>query len=145
MTGALRARVAPCAPARRTQATLTANLSARGGDAMFITPSGIPAQVLKHGMIARMSRDCGDGHREGRLNHSAGWRVSRDLLRARPEFGAVVHTQAPFTAIPATARKPVPAIHCMMAAFGGPKMQVADCACYCIAAVVTAMKGRIAA
>ena len=108
---------------------------------MFITPSGIPAQVLKHGMIACMSCDCGDGHREGRLKRSAGWRVSRDPLRARPEFGAVVHTHAPFPAIPATARKPVPAIHCMMAAFGGPKMQVADCACYGIADVVTAMKG----
>lgn len=123
------------------------NLSARDGDAMLITPSGIPAGSLEPEMLARMPLDREDGHWEGPLKPSTEWRFHRDLLRARPEFHAVVHTHAPFSTILAIARKPIPAIHYMMAAFGGPEIRVADYACYgtaaLSAAVVAAMEGRM--
>ncbi len=123
------------------------NLSARAGDAMLITPSGIPAGSLEPEMLALMPLDREDGHWEGPLKPSTEWRFHRDLLRARPEFHAVVHTHAPFSTILAIARKPIPAIHYMMAAFGGPEIRVADYACYgtaaLSAAVVAAMEGRM--
>lgn len=122
------------------------NLSARDGDAMLITPSGVPAGALEPGMIARMPLDREDGVWEGPLKPSTEWRFHRDLLCARPDFGAVVHTHAPFATILAIARRQIPAIHYMMAAFGGPEIRVADYACYgtaaLSAAVVAAMEGR---
>lgn len=122
------------------------NLSARDGDAMLITPSGVPAKALTPEMLARMPLDREDGQWEGPLKPSTEWRFHRDLLRARTEFNAVVHTHAPFSTILAIARKPIPAVHYMMAAFGGPDIRVADYACYGTAAlseaVVRAMEGR---
>jgi L-fuculose-phosphate aldolase len=102
------------------------NLSARDGDDMLITPSGIPAGALEPELLARMPLDREDGHWEGPLKPSTEWRFHRDLLCARPEFHAVVHTHAPFSTILAIARRPIPAIHYMMAAFGGPDIRVAD-------------------
>ena len=122
------------------------NLSVRDGSDMLITPSGVPAAALEPDMMARMPLDRDDGAWEGPLKPSTEWRFHRDLLRARPEFCAVVHTHAPFCTILAIARQPIPAIHYMMAAFGGPEIRVADYACYgtaaLSAAVLTAMEGR---
>lgn len=122
------------------------NLSVRDGADMLITPSGVPASAMSPEMLARMPLDAEDGAWDGPLKPSTEWRFHRDLLRARPEFGAVVHTHAPFSTILAVARRPIPAIHYMMVAFGGPEIRVADYACYGTAAlsnaVLTAMQGR---
>lgn len=150
MTEALRAELV--ARARELDASglnrgSSGNLSARDGDAMLITPSGIPAGALEPQLLARMPLDSEDGRWEGPLKPSTEWRFHRDLLCARPEFHAVVHTHAPFSTILAIARRPIPAIHYMMAAFGGPDIRVADYACYgtaaLSAAVVAAMEGRM--
>lgn len=123
------------------------NLSARIGAAMLVTPSGIPASALEPQMLARIDLTRDDGQWEGPLKPSTEWRFHRDLLRARPEFQAVVHTHAPFSTILAIARKPIPAIHYMMAAFGGPEIRCAAYACYGTAAlseaVVAAMQDRM--
>lgn len=145
----LRAEIVSCArelDASGLNRGSSGNLSARDGDAMLITPSGIPAKALEPDMLARMPLDREDGHWEGPMKPSTEWRFHRDLLRARPEFNAVVHTHAPFSTILAIARRPIPAIHYMMAAFGGPEIRVADYACYGTAALsdalVAAMDGR---
>ena len=122
------------------------NVSARDGDAMLITPSAVPPADLTPKMIARMPFDADYGVWEGPLKPSTEWRFHLDLMRARPDVGAVVHTHAPFSTILAIARKPIPAVHYMMAAFGGPEIRVAGYACYGTAAlsthVVAAMQGR---
>ncbi len=122
------------------------NVSARDGDAMLVTPSSIPPADLTPEMIARMPFDGAYGDWEGPLKPSTEWRFHLDLMRARPDLGAVVHTHAPFSTILAIARKPIPAVHYMMAAFGGPEIRVADYARYGTAElsahVVTAMEGR---
>jgi L-fuculose-phosphate aldolase len=122
------------------------NMSARDGDAMLITPSAVPAQDLEPGLIVRMPLDRDDGAWEGPRKPSTEWRFHRDLMRARPEIGAIVHTHSPFATILAIARLPIPAIHYMMAAFGGPDIRCAGYACYgtadLSAEVVRAMAGR---
>ena len=122
------------------------NLSARLGDAMLITPSGVAAAALEPAMLARMPLAPGDGRWEGPLKPSSEWRFHRDLLCARPEFGAVVHTHAPFSTVLAIARRPIPAIHYMIAAFGGAEIRCAGYARYGTAAlsaeVLRAMEGR---
>jgi L-fuculose-phosphate aldolase len=67
---------------------------------------------------------------EGPLKPSTEWRFHLDILRARPEVGAIVHTHATYSTVLAIARKPIPAVHYMIAAFGGTDVRVADYATY---------------
>ena len=122
------------------------NISVRRGDAMLITPSAVAYDVIEPGMIARMELAAEGGEWEGTHKPSSEWRFHRDILRARPDINAVVHTHAPWCTVLAVARRPIPAIHYMIAAFGGPEIRVADYARYGTAAlsanVVKAMEGR---
>ncbi len=122
------------------------NISVRDGGAMLITPSAVPSDRLTPDQIARMPLEGDYGSWEGPKKPSSEWRFHLDLLRARPEFGAIVHTHAPYSTILAIARKPIPAIHYMMAAFGGPEIRCSGYACYgtaeLSAEVLAAMEGR---
>jgi L-fuculose-phosphate aldolase len=106
------------------------NISARCGDAMLITPTAVPSRELEPAMLARMPLDANDARWEGSLPPSSEWRFHRDLLRARPDFKAVIHTHSPFATILSIARRPIPAVHYMMAAFGGSEIRCSDYACY---------------
>lgn len=105
------------------------NISVRDGDHMLITPSAVPPHELRPDMIARMSL-ASDGPFDGPLKPSVEWRFHRDILRARPEMGAVVHTHAPWCTVLACARRPIPPVHYMIAAFGGSDIRLADYATY---------------
>ncbi len=106
------------------------NISARCGDALLITPSAIPAGELEPDMLARMPLEGDHGSWHGPLKPSSEWRFHLDLMRARSDFDAIVHTHSPFATVLSIARKPIPAVHYMMAAFGGPEIRCADYACY---------------
>ena len=122
------------------------NLSVRDGTDMLITPSAVAYDEIAPEMMARMPLVSDDDGYEGPKKPSSEWRFHRDILKARPDVNAVVHTHAPFCTILSIARKPIPAIHYMMAAFGGPDVRVADYARYGTAAlsghVIRAMEGR---
>lgn len=121
------------------------NISVRVGEDMLITPSGVPPQEITPEMIARMPL-AGDGDWEGPLKPSVEWPFHRDILRARPEMGAVVHTHAPWCTVLACARRSIPAVHYMIAAFGGPDIRLADFATYGTPElsrnILAAMEGR---
>lgn len=106
------------------------NVSVRMGDAMLITPSAVPYPELQPDMITRMPLGEEGGAWEGPLKPSSEWGFHRDLMRARPECDAIVHTHAEFSTILSIARKPIPAIHYMIAAFGGMEIPCCDYACY---------------
>lgn len=122
------------------------NVSARVGDAMLITPSAVPSADLAPDLIGRMPLHDDQGAWEGPMKPSSEWRFHLDLMRARPDVGAIVHTHAPFSTILAIARRPIPAIHYMIAAFGGPDIRCCGYARYgtaeLSAEVVVAMEGR---
>lgn len=111
------------------------NVSLRLGDALLITPSGASVDTLTPEMIARMPIDGPDGAWEGPLSPSSEWRFHLDILRARPETGAVVHTHSPFATTLAVLRREIPAVHYMIAAFGGPNVRCVDYAPYGTAAL----------
>lgn len=123
----------------------TGNVSVRDGESLLISPSGIPSADISPDMVARLPVS-GDGEWEGPCAPSVEWRFHRDILLARPDVQAVVHTHAPFSTILADARRPIPAIHYMIAAFGGAEIRVCDYARYGTAElsthVVTALEGR---
>jgi L-fuculose-phosphate aldolase len=122
------------------------NISVRDGEDMLITPSAVSYDVIRPEMIARMPLASDTGAWEGPKQPSTEWRFHRDILRSRPDVGAVVHTHAPYSTILANAHRPIPAIHYMIAAFGGPDVRVCDYARYGTAElsvhVLKGMEGR---
>lgn len=123
------------------------NVSLRHGAAMLITPSALPAAAMRAPDIAAMPI-AGDGAWRGRARPSSEWRMHRDIYRARPEIGAIVHAHAPYATALAMARRPIPAAHYMVAAFGGADVPCAPYATFGTAALsavaVQALAGRTA-
>jgi L-fuculose-phosphate aldolase len=122
------------------------NISARHGDRMLVTPSAVPYDEMEPEMIASMPIENDYGAWEGPMAPSSEWRFHLDLTRARPDIGAIVHTHAIHCTTLAIARRPIPAVHYMIAAFGGIDIRCADYATFgSIAlsrAVLAAMEGR---
>jgi L-fuculose-phosphate aldolase len=122
------------------------NISARSGGRMLITPTAIPYETMQPSMIASMAISGDYGAWEGPLQPSTEWRFHLDLMKERPDIGAIVHTHSSFATVLGIARKPIPACHYMVAVFGGNDVRVADYATYGTKALATnvlkAMKGR---
>ncbi len=93
------------------------NICARHATDMLITPSGIPPAAIGPEMIAAMTLS-GSGDWRGPKAPSSEWRLHRDILRHRPDVGAVVHTHSMFATVLATQHRAIPALHYMIAAFG---------------------------
>lgn len=122
------------------------NISVRFGDRMLITPTSIPYTEMTPEMIASMPVDGEYGAYEGPKKPSSEWRFHLDIMKARPDVGSVVHTHATYSTILAIARKPIPACHYMVAAFGGDDVRVSGYARYGTKAlsehVLAALEGR---
>ena len=122
------ARAAIVAAMRRLDATglnrgASGNLSLRFGEAMLITPSAVAPADLTPDLVARVDLADPDGVWEGPRRPSTEWRFHRDILAARPDVNAVVHTHSPYATVLAIARRPIPAVHYMIAGFGGPSIR----------------------
>jgi L-fuculose-phosphate aldolase len=106
------------------------NISARHDNKMLLTPTAVPYETMKPAMIAAFPIDGEYGTYDGPLLPSTEWRFHLDIMKARPEVGAIVHTHSTFATVLAILRKPIPACHYMVAAFGGTDVRVADYATY---------------
>lgn len=106
------------------------NVSARCGNRLLITPTAIPYETMQPSMLATMPLEGGYGEWEGPLTPSTEWRFHIDIMRTRPDVGAIVHTHSTFATVLAIARRPIPACHYMIAAFGGTDIRCADYATY---------------
>lgn len=99
------------------------NISARAGDGLLVTPSGVEYADMQPGDIIAMGWDGGwtsAGAAPGSDRRpSSEWRFHRDILRDRPDVGAVLHAHAPFSTALACLRKDIPAFHYMVAVAGG--------------------------
>lgn len=128
------------------------NVSVRVGGRMLITPSATPYDALRPAMIASMPIVPADhpefGTWDGPLKPSSEWRFHLDILTARPEVGAIVHAHPIYCTTLAIARKPIPPVHYMIAAFGGAGIRCSDYALFGTAALsrtaLTALHGRAA-
>jgi L-fuculose-phosphate aldolase len=106
------------------------NISARHGDRMLITPSATPYDAMEPEMIASMPIEGDYGSWEGPLKPSTEWRFHLDIMKAKPEVGAVVHTHSTYATVLAIAGKSIPACHYMIAAFGGMEIRCAPYATF---------------
>jgi L-fuculose-phosphate aldolase len=99
------------------------NMSARLGEAMLITPSAIPYHDMRPEMLALMPLGGEYGAWSGRYKPSTEWRFHLDILRARPDVGAIVHCHPTYATALSMLHKPIPAAHYMIALFGGPTIR----------------------
>ncbi|MCL2657303.1 MAG: class II aldolase/adducin family protein [Betaproteobacteria bacterium] len=125
-------------------ASAAGNLSVRASqEGMLITPSGLPWQELEIDDLVSMQFD---GSWSGACPPSSEWRFHRDLYVSRPEFGAIIHTHAPFCTALACLHRTIPPFHYMIARFGGGDIRCARYETYGTAAlsdaVLEAMEGR---
>jgi len=122
------------------------NLSLRLGDSALVTPSGVPARELAPEQVARMRVGDETGAYEGPLPPSSEWRFHLDVYAARPDVNAVVHMHSTYATTLATLRREIPAVHYMIAAFGGPTVPCVGYASYgtpeLSALVVAGLKDR---
>src|SRR5579885_3733881 len=72
------------------------NISARFGEVLLITPSGLPYEEMAPQDIVRMPIEGEYGSWEGAMRPSSEWRFHLDIVRARPEVGAVVHAHSTY-------------------------------------------------
>lgn len=96
------------------------NISVRHGESMLITPSGVPYDVMRPELIAAMAINGEYGAWAGPMKPSSEWRFHLDIMRARPDVGAIVHFHPPYGCTLAMLNKPILAAHYMIALFGGP-------------------------
>ena len=98
-----------------------------------ITPSGVPyARLSPADLVFLPLRDDGaaDEHAQGPHAPSSEWRFHHDIYRARPEFGAIVHTHSPHATALACLGEGIPAFHYMVAAAGGADIRCAPYATF---------------
>jgi L-fuculose-phosphate aldolase len=121
------------------------NISVRCGDRMLITPSATPYEDMQPDDIAAMPL-AGTGEWVGPLKPSTEWRFHQDILRGRADAGAVVHTHATHCTVLAILRRDIPAVHYMIAAFGGNTVRCAPYATFGTAGLaalaLAALEGR---
>lgn len=98
----------------------TGNIGLRCGTSFLVTPSGVPAEDLSPEAMVSMDFS---GATIGPGKPSSEWRFHRDILAARPEIGAVVHTHARFATSLACLQRELPAFHYMIAVAGGDSIR----------------------
>ena len=103
------------------------NVSARLEDGFLVTPSALSPEDMNENDMVRMdfAGNVFSGNRP-----SSEWRFHRDILAARSDVGAVIHTHSPFATTLACLRREVPAFHYMIAAAGGTTLRCAPYALF---------------
>ena len=92
------------------------NASVRCGSNILITPSALPVAEMSAKDMVLLDAD-GKVLQGGKP--SSEWRFHCDILKARPEIGAVLHMHSTFATTIACLRHDVPAVHYHIAIAGG--------------------------
>lgn len=107
------------------------NVSARYREGLLITPSGVSARELDEKQIVWLPLDIADDAELLRMERpSSEWRIHRDILRARDDINAVVHTHSIAATALAIHGRDIPALHYMVAAAGGKSIRCAPYAVF---------------
>jgi len=121
------------------------NISLRHGDGMLITPTSTPYEAMKPEQIVYMHLD---GNHDPAQRPSSEWRFHRDILKARPEVQAIVHTHPPYCTMLAIMGMEIPPVHYMVAVAGGDTIRCAPYATFGTQELsehaVRALEGRMA-
>ena len=106
----------------------TGNVSVRSARGFVVTPSGMAYDQLRGDDAVAIDLD--GTIRPGQRAPSTEWRLHRDILAARPDAHALVHTHSLYATAVACLRRPIPAIHYMVILAGGDEIPCADYATF---------------
>ena len=104
------------------------NVSARFGNGMLITPSGVAYEGMTAADIVFVGADGAAGAHRHRP--SSEWRFHLAVYAARGEAGAIVHAHSRHATVLACAGRPIPAFHYMVAVAGGSDIRCAPYATF---------------
>ena len=107
---------------------MSGNVSAREGDSIFITPSGVAYTDLMPGDLAEISAD--GRVLSGPFAPSSEWQMHCAIYEAFPEAGGIVHAHSDFATVLAVMKREVPPFHYMVAVAGGRNIRVAPYATF---------------
>ena len=92
------------------------NASARCGDGLLITPSGVPTAQITPESVVRLDAD---GRAEpGSLKPSSEWQMHQGIYLQRPDAQAVVHCHSRYATILACSGRTIPCLHYMVGVSG---------------------------
>jgi L-fuculose-phosphate aldolase len=122
------------------------NISVRRDErSFFVSPTGMAYESLVQDDIPLVDLQ---GRWFGRRRPSSEWRFHRDILKARGEIGAIVHTHSTKATSLACTGRGIPAFHYMIAVAGGADIRCAPYHTFgsqeLSAAAVEALTGRLA-
>jgi len=103
------------------------NASLRVKNGLLLTPTGMDVEDMIASDMVFMSED---GEYEGDRKPTSEWMFHLDILKQRPEIGAVIHTHSMFATTLACMRKDVPPFHYMIAVSGGDSIRCAPYALF---------------
>lgn len=106
----------------------TGNVSVRTARGFVVTPSGMAYDQLRGDDAVAIDLD--GTIRPGQRVPSTEWRLHRDILAARPDVHAIVHTHSLFCTSVSCLRRPIPAIHYMIVLAGSDEIPCADYATF---------------
>lgn len=119
------------------------NVSVRHGSGLLVSPTGIGYDAMRPEDVVQLDWD---GHFDGDVLPTSEWRFHRDILAARPDLNAIVHTHSVHATAVAIMGRGIPAIHYMIAAAGGADIRCAPYATFgtqeLADAVIEALAGR---
>lgn len=107
---------------------MSGNVSVRSPVGMLVTPSGMPYAGLVGDDAVELRMD--GTARPGQRTPSTEWRLHRDILAARTDVGAIVHTHSLFCTTISTLRGPIPALHYMVVLAGSDEIPCAEYATF---------------
>ena len=92
------------------------NLGVRCGAGLLVTPSGTSVEAMTPESMVVLDFS---GNPQGTIKPTSEWRIHRDILAARPDINAVVHTHSTFASTLACQQIDLPPFHYMIAVAGG--------------------------
>jgi L-fuculose-phosphate aldolase len=104
------------------------NIGLRVVDGVLVTPTGIPPAQLEVDDIVLL--DHAGCPAPGQRRPTSEWRIHVDLLSARPDVHAIVHTHSPEATAAACLRRPIPAVHYAVARTGSAVVPCAEYATF---------------
>ena len=119
------------------------NVSLRHGPGLLVTPTGIPYEAMTPDQIVQLDWE---GNFTGDILPSSEWRIHRDVLHARPDLNALVHTHSTNATTLSVMGRDIPPLHYLIASAGGRDIRCAPYATFgtqeLAVAVLTAMRDR---
>jgi L-fuculose-phosphate aldolase len=122
---------------------MSGNVSVRSPSGIIVTPSGMPYSELRPDDVVEIKAD--GSVRPGQRAPSTEWRLHRDILAARADVEAIVHTHSLYSTTISMLRRAIPPVHYMIVLAGSDEIPCAQYATFGSAELalnaVTALRG----